>query len=496
MKLSAPLFALVAFAQAQVASSAECGHWYSSDCVCDADIRYCKDGENGASDDIMDQHPFWKDYVGYYNFTAHSFSYGLFNREQIPFAPFMFKTFPSYGFMNHTIDGSRSYNHRYRIEEANPDVNCSNPMLDVPFTFVGECGVNGYAYVQEGFGTSAPERDGTVVTTTALQPSAGPPGGSITDENAEYKQVPVDENTLFGSAKSDLFLVTETFSFTNKDKTEAGAVQDVYMFDNDRSILVLSIRMSFTRMPDASSFEKAILDKYNEFNVADGNRAALPVKASCSHGTDCPTEEDFCAIDPRCTESVKYEEPSASVEAGPIVGFVVAAFVVLIGVLYMVHRKMMKDQAERNQAVFARRIAETIKLEGPTRDLTPEALAEEFKKIDNDCVDGTIDKKELWEFINSGKVNKMDEKDFNALFAALDTDGDGTVSFMEFCAYMGKCYDDFDKLKSVDSVKQVRGKMMDNYYTGVSRRILGAETAAPLADVDEEKSSEEDEENV
>ena len=103
---------------------------------------------------------------------------------------------------------------------------------------------------------------------------------------------------------------------------------------------------------------------------------------------------------------------------------------------------------------------------------------------------------ELWDFINSGKVNKMDEKDFNALFATLDTDGDGTVSFMEFSAYMGKCYDDFDKVKSDDSVKQARGKMKDNYYAGVSRRILGAETAAPLVDVDEENGSENEEKNV
>lgn len=48
----------------------------------------------------------------------------------------------------------------------------------------------------------------------------------------------------------------------------------------------------------------------------------------------------------------------------------------------------------------------------------PEAMAEDFKKIDGaGNTNGTIDKKELWDFINSGKVAKMNESDFNALFS-------------------------------------------------------------------------------
>ena len=39
----------------------------------------------------------------------------------------------------------------------------------------------------------------------------------------------------------------------------------------------------------------------------------------------------------------------------------------------------------------------------------------------------------------------MNESDFNALFSALDTGGDGTVSFMEFSAYMGKAYGEFER---------------------------------------------------
>jgi len=258
--------------------------------------------------------------------------------------------------------------------------------------------------------------------------------------------------------------------------------------------LVVSNRVSFTKFANAQAFEDAVLAKYDDFRIHESARMNFPMAKSCNQAGECPTEADFCEIDPRCSNAIIYAEPSASVAAGPIVGIVLAVFVVLLGVLYYFHRNAMANQAARNQAMFARRIAETIKLEGPDRTLTPEALAEEFKKIDGaGNTDGTIDKKELWEFLNSGKVAKMNESDFNALFSALDTDGDGTVSFMEFSAYMGKAYGDFEKAKDSSSVRDVRGGMKkDNFYSGVSSRILSI--AEPEEKVD--KMEEISEENV
>mmetsp|Transcript_52071 Transcript_52071/g.110661 ORF Transcript_52071/g.110661 Transcript_52071/m.110661 type:complete len:269 (+) Transcript_52071:26-832(+) len=265
---------------------------------------------------------------------------------------------------------------------------------------------------------------------------------------------------------------------------------------NNSTTLVQSLRFQFTKLADAQAFENAILNKYNEFNITESTRSDIPMTKGCNQAGECPTEADFCEIDPRCATTIKYQEPAASLKAGPIVGIVVAAFIVLIALLYYFHLKALQEQAARNQSMFARRIAETIKLEGPDRTLTPEALAEEFKKIDNGNVDGAIDKKELWDFLNSGNVAKMNEKDFNALFAALDTDGDGTVSFMEFSAYMGKAYGDFEKLKGSQSVRDMRGAgRMDNYYSGISTRILSISTEAPK-EVDKMEEIAEDEENV
>jgi len=477
MKLSNPLVLLGALLPAS-ATAAKCGQWFSSNCMCDSDLRYCPDGTNGASDNIKDQHPFWKDYEGYYSYTFNQFMFGLYPPQDDWFD---FTNFPTVGFMNHTIAGSRAYNHRYQMMAPNPNANCSTPTpMPVPgWDVYSTCGLNGLGILQEGFGTSTPERDGTVTTTTALQPDAGEGMSMSMDASAEYKTFPIDDNTLFGSAKSNIFLITETFSFINKEKTQASAVQDIYMTAGNTTTLVQSNRMSFTRMESAAAFTDAVNAKYDEFNVTYV-KANLPMTKACSRAAanglaeECPTEEDFCSVDPRCASTVEYLEPDASVEAGPIVGIVVACFVVLLAVLYYFHLKAMKDQAARNQAIFARRIAETIKLEGPDRTLTPEALAAEFKKIDGaGNTDGTIDKKELWDFLNSGKVAKMNESDFNALFSALDTDGDGTVSFMEFSAYMGKAYGDFEKMKDSSSVRDMRGgARMDSYYSGISTRIL------------------------
>lgn len=475
MKLSNPLVLLGALLPAS-ATAAKCGQWFSSNCICDSDLRYCPDGTNAASDNIKDQHPFWKDYEGYYSYTFNTFMFGLYTADN---DWFLNGRSPTFGFMNHTIVGSRAYSHRYQMDAPNPEANCSTPMpLYVPPGWDGTCRLNGMGIMQEGFGTSTPERDGTVTTTTALQPDAGGAGMSM-DASAEYKSFPIDDKTLFGSAKSDMFLIMETFSFINKEKTEASAVQDVYMTVGNTTTLVSSSRIAFTRMESAAAFVDAVNAKYDEFNITYV-KAVLPMNKTCSRAEangiakECPTEEDFCKVDPRCASTVKYQEPDASVEAGPIVGIVLACFVVLLAVLYYFHRKAMKDQATRNQAMFARRIAETIKLEGPDRTLTPEALAAEFKKIDGaGNTDGTIDKKELWDFLNSGNVAKMNESDFNALFSALDTDGDGTVSFMEFSAYMGKAYGDFEKMKDSSSVREMRGgAKMDSYYSGVSTRIL------------------------
>lgn len=75
--------------------------------------------------------------------------------------------------------------------------------------------------------------------------------------------------------------------------------------------------------------------------------------------------------------------------------------------------------------------------------MTPEDLAREFRLIDsgtNEGGDGVISREELWTFMTSGKLGgEITRSDFDALFKAIDEDGNGTVDFTEFCRFLGRC---------------------------------------------------------
>ena len=138
---------------------------------------------------------------------------------------------------------------------------------------------------------------------------------------------------------------------------------------------------------------------YEDNNVPDSYRVETPT-GSCvgeTFGIPCPTEDDICQIDPECSISI-YQEPPATIKAGPVAGIVVAGFVVLLGLLYLWHRWTLLQQEKRAREFFCLRITENINLRGSMRTLTPEALAREFNDIDKglrDGGDGFIQKEEL-----------------------------------------------------------------------------------------------------
>jgi len=194
------------------------------------------------------------------------------------------------------------------------------------------------------------------------------------------------------------------------------------------------------------------------------------------------TEADWCKTDPNCSES-PYQEPPASLKPGAIAGFVIAGVVLLVIVLYLIHLYLVQQQAKRYRTVFAKRIADTINVRGSMRSLSPEALAKEFETIDASVRDGKISKDELWEFISSGKAGEMEKHDFDALFAAIDLDKNGTVDFLEYCAFMGKCSEEY-RAARVD-----RGSVVAR-----SSRRLQAEVISTARRLSVDKPSEEEEE--
>ena len=62
----------------------------------------------------------------------------------------------------------------------------------------------------------------------------------------------------------------------------------------------------------------------------------------------------------------------------------------------------------------------------------------------------------------------MSEGDFNALYDAIDTNGDGRISFVEFCAYFASCAGEVRQYQ--EQPWQQKGEQnRDNATTGGSR---------------------------
>jgi len=447
-------------------SAAKCGQWFTSDCICDTDIRYCAEGENGASDNILDQHPLWNHIQGFYKFEAYNFAFGL-NLGTNTFAT----DNPYIGYLNHTIIGSRDYQHRYDILPPLDPAKCApvfNPFINNLPDFV--CGETGVLYFFEGFALSTNERDGSLTTTPNLVLTQVERQNKDSyligeEDNADYKLVPVDENTLQGSVDSDVFLVTESFVFTNEARTEAGSMQDVYAKAGDQSILVQSTRLKLTKIDEESFITGLAADLEANNITASTMPDAVPMERSCLN-KDCPTEEDFCQLDPKCTVS-KYLEPDATVKAGPIVGIVSAVFAVLLAVLYLVHRRAMEKQKERLKNMFAKHVVQSLKIGiGASGDFfSMEALQEEFKHIDvgEEGGDGVISKAELRAFMTSGKMGKVTDSDFDTLFGIIDADGSGEVDFIEFATFMGEIKDNIKAFgDDEDLVRSFKSSFVEN----------------------------------
>eukprot|EP00957_Ditylum_brightwellii_P143795 10956935-Ditylum_brightwellii.AAC.1 len=109
--------------------------------------------------------------------------------------------------------------------------------------------------------------------------------------------------------------------------------------------------------------------------------------------------------------------------------FVIIGLAVFGAVAYLFHRNAVKKQQERYKAHFVRGIARNISI-APSAGMIPaDKLKAEFDHIDKDK-GGTISKDELKEFVDTGKFGTISDKDFDAMWTAMDVDGSGEVDFV------------------------------------------------------------------
>jgi hypothetical protein len=443
MKFPISLLLLVSIPVAATAIS--CGGPLTEPCLGEKDKRYDKKASNA----IKDQAPVYRIFEGFF-FCTQFFYDGATGLPYIGVDPTGGDSsfFPAYYFMNQTLVGSRWYVHRINMYESLSE------------------GGEGTSVPLDGWATSTYEKDGTAMHLGSQEGY----GDAFSPAPEPFYVYPVDNRTSFisggGTAGAQHEFFTQLFVCLDDECNQLAGNEDSYFFLDGKTMRLTQTVINCNKLSSGEEWVEAIEDAYTTYNVPEADQVTVPMTGQCLTGA-CPTEEDWCKTDPECSVS-PYQEPDASVESGAIAGFTIAGIVLLIALLYGLHVWRTKQQERRYKTKFAKRMADTISLRASMRQLTPEALASEFKKIDSETEGGYISKEGLWNFLSTGKAGDLSESDFNALFAAIDLDQSGTVDFLEFCTFMGKCSDEYR------SARGNRGSIADR----ASRRISVADTAA------------------
>merc|ERR1712032_377998 len=121
----------------------------------------------------------------------------------------------------------------------------------------------------------------------------------------------------------------------------------------------------------------------------------------------------------------------------------------------MGYKALLKRQEKRMRIVFANRVAQTITIRTSADMLSPELLEKEFLAVDTSG-DGLIQKNEMWNFLQTGKVGTVSKSDFESLWVCIDADESGKVDFLEFCSFMAKCHEEYDRARNNRDVISVR----------------------------------------
>ena len=335
-----------------------------------------------------------------------------------------------FNFLNYTVDGTRAYLSY---------VNLYGPAF--PFT-------PGWVQASSTYSTSTFELDGRLMTS----PSQFVGLGNGTWRPGEWSPTyVVSDDSTFGVAKFNVdgedIIVTLLTSCIDKDCDKTTQVRQIYRNETLDGFEVTR----GTRFSDATEFYSNLESKMEEFRVPEEVKPTTFVLGSPYMP---PDEELWCETDPSCAVN-PYVEPTTAIRTGPLIGFIVLGVVFVGALIYFAMMHDRKMQKNRYRTMFARRIAQTITIRASPEQLTSDLLQKEFERIDQNG-NGYIEKDDLWNFLNTGKVGRIAASDFEALWSVVDTDNSGKVYFLEFCAFMGQCHDEYNTARKRSSVIATR----------------------------------------
>ena len=440
-----------------------CGQALTKECLGATDIRYNKDASNAAKD----QAAVWVKMDGFFRGVGRLRVNGADPSAGIPADPADGNpvSVRVVDYLNATIEGSRQYYHTYLMNTV------IRPAVQERFAYF----------------TTSHEKDGSLL---AL-PDFFAGNRNLTNRTASDSSLFATVNTSFltrSYAVNDNSIYISTPATNEFDGLNSATrvclddqcnllheAVDGFYWNNGTMLRNMASEIFYTRINSAQEWRAMLLQEYDAFNFTESERI-VPVDDPCELNM-CPKEEEWCLYDPNCSPS-PYQEPEGSLKPSVIAAIDVVTALLVFGVLWALHRWLVRRQARKTRSLFATRIAETIKLETSSEALSPEDLVEEFKRIDGGAKDGKLSKDELWEFISSGKAGAISQNDFNALFSAIDLDKSGYVDFLEFCAFMGKCEEEINlaRKRSLRSSENRLQAAEDN----IARRLSVLTSSASL----------------
>lgn len=160
--------------------------------------------------------------------------------------------------------------------------------------------------------------------------------------------------------------------------------------------------------------------------------AATNPKAPECFGGVCPSEEDWRTYDPEYRTS-PYVEPPGVLTGGFIAVVSVASILIALAIFYVVYKRGVERREQRLKEAVMGSIAKQMGMT-TNRELSPDELEEMFNSIDADH-NGNLSREEIKELVTKAGMVEMSERDYDILIASIDLDGNGTLSFAEFCAF-------------------------------------------------------------
>ena len=294
----------------------------------------------------------------------------------------------------------------------------------------------GYVSYTQNFFTSSHEKDGRLELVGGLSGVLEEDGFTDVSFGTTYG---ISDDVIYTSQNFEvgggIIGYSTTLTFTNKAKTTAALTLDAWNKFNDDAILIGTRRATYEKVTE-EEYLNEIVRLWDKNNVPPDSRPP-PMTGPCLSSI-CPKEENWCKFDPNCSVS-PYQEPEGKLKNSFLAGLVCICALVIFLAAYAYHRKLISDEAKRVRLLVAKRIAGHLNINFNSKNLTKEALAQQFQSIDKSG-DGVLQKDEIKEFfMDSEHGSSITESDIDSILAALDSDGNGTIDFVEFVSFLSQC---------------------------------------------------------